>query len=67
MAKTKKKLTPANVAEQMLSHLDNIDWGYCNGMGTCQMHVSARQVIAWCEALNYPIPEGTVEHARDAK
>lgn len=65
--KTKKKLTPAQVAEEMLSHLGDIDWGYCNGAGICQMRLSASKVIEWCRAMDWPIPEGTIEHAREAE
>ena len=51
----------------MLENLDDIDWGYENGMGVCHMRLSAQQVIRWCEAMDWPIPEGTIEHARDAE
>jgi len=57
--KKKVKLTPKTVANQMLSHFDNIDWGFENDMGMVQIIVSARQLRAWCEAMDHPVPEGT--------
>lgn len=64
--KMKKTLTPRQVAEQMLSELGDIDWCYRGGGGLCQLRLSASQVIKWCEAMDYPVPEGTIEHAAEA-
>jgi hypothetical protein len=61
--KKSEKLTPRQVAEQMLEHIHDVDWGYV-GCGMVQIFISPGQLIRWCEALDWPIPEGAEEAAR---
>lgn len=59
-------LTPAQVAWELFESMGEIDWCYANGGGLSQARLSASRVIAWCEAMDWPVPEGTYEASEDA-
>ena len=63
---TKQKPNFKLIANQMMEHFQDIDYRYVGGIGIAQANVSAHQIKKWCDALNYPYPEGTLEAIRDA-
>lgn len=55
------------IANQMIELFQDIDYRYVGGIGMVQADISAHQMKRWCDALDYPYPEGTLEAIRDAK
>lgn len=60
-------MTAEQVANEMWDHFGHIDWRYENAGGMLQATVYAPDVVKWCKAMGWELPDGTHRAIRSAQ